>query len=115
MFNLAPLPRTLDAALRDLEHRKPEIRASAVSDLGARLKDGPDARGSAALLGALKDSSSIVRKKAALAVADANIRESREPLLALLDDQDLQVRELALVGLGELCEASDEAVRGAIE
>lgn len=114
MFNLAPLPRTLDAALRDLEHRKPEVRASAVSDLAARLKETPDARGSAALLDALKDASPSVRKKAALALADAGIKESREPLLALLEDPEMQVREMALVALGELCDASDERVARAI-
>ena len=40
MLGLPPLPRTLDAALRDIAHERQHVRHSALRDL-VRLAEGP--------------------------------------------------------------------------
>jgi HEAT repeat protein len=119
MFNLRPLPRTLPAALRDVAHRKVEVRLSALQDL-ARLacEERSEAAGQA-LISALADPMPLVRARAATALADANITASGAALLPLLQDVDAHVRETALSALGELCGPDDEpallAIRAALK
>ena len=68
-----PLPRTLEASVRDLDSAKPEIRASAIHDL-LRHARGDDA-----------------------------VRERAIPLLRKrLDDEQSKVRAAAVVGLADL-------------
>src|SRR5215203_2892794 len=83
MLGLPPLPRTLEAALRDLEHERATVRLSALHDL-ARLSEGPArAPAIAALSGALlRDASAEIRADAAIALADCEASEARAELVA---------------------------------
>lgn len=103
MFNLAPLPRNVEAALRDAEHGKVQVRLSALSDL-TRLASGPEReRIVGALLRVLAaDASPEVRARAAVALADAKADAGADSLLRALDDQDEKVRQMAVMALGEL-------------
>ncbi|HEX5101192.1 MAG TPA: HEAT repeat domain-containing protein, partial [Polyangiaceae bacterium] len=87
MLGLPPLPRTLDAALRDVEHERPAVRLSALRDL-VRLARGPARpRAVSALAQALlRDPSAESRSEAALGLADAGAHEARAELLAALED-----------------------------
>jgi HEAT repeat protein len=113
MFNLRPLPRTLPAAMRDVTHRKVEIRLSAVQDLAALAHEAP-VEAAEALVRALADPVPVVRARAAIALADARARRSSAALLPLLADVDTHVREMALSALGELCSPDDEPALDAL-
>jgi hypothetical protein len=129
MFRPPPLPRTLPAALRDIEHGDPRVRASAAADLGrfaevdAGQSGGADAgqggagqSGAAAgracgqerplrlarLEAALRDASPAVRSAAALALADLAAVEALPSLLFAIEDADPHVRQMALTALGEI-------------
>lgn len=112
MLGLPPLPRTLNAALRDVVDPKERVRLSAIRDL-VRLARAPGDRTPAlaaldrALLG---DSSAECRAEAAVALADADASESREELIAALDDQSLRVRQMTLLALGEVVKPGDAEV-----
>src|SRR5450631_3814496 len=81
MFGLRSLPRTLEAALRDLRHAKNETRLSALGDL-VRLSETSDR---ARALGALCE------------VMDS--------------DAEVHVREMALAALGEIADEADQEAR----
>jgi len=103
MLRLAPLPRTLGAALRDSEHPKQPVRVSAARDLG-RLARG-DARSEciAALVRLLQnDREAEVRAEAAVALADAEASECVPVLLGASEDESVRVREMALLALAEV-------------
>lgn len=112
MFGLRSLPRTLEAALRDLRHAKNETRISALRDL-ARLAQTPDREGALrALCDVLHSDAELhVRAAAALALGDADAKESRAALLQAVDSAPTQVREMALVALGEIAEPDDAELR----
>ncbi|HEY6727749.1 MAG TPA: HEAT repeat domain-containing protein [Polyangiaceae bacterium] len=119
MFPLAPLPRTVDAALRDAGHAKLAVRLSALADLG-RFASGPDAERAITEITRLlaHDPSSEVRAGAALALADAKAGGAGRSLLAATKDPDQKVRQMALLALGEL--GSDdrdhlETIRSALD
>lgn len=101
MLGLPPLPRTLDAALRDVSSKKPEVRADAIRDL---LRHVDDARASVvrALEGALKDADPRVRGLAATALSDAGAKEALSALLVSVEDEDAYVRQMAISALGEI-------------
>jgi hypothetical protein len=112
MLGLPPLPRTLSAALRDIVDPKERVRLSTIRDL-VRLTRVESQR--AAALEALdrtllRDSSAECRAEAAVALADADALESREVLIAALDDQSLRVRQMTLLALGEVAKAGDAGV-----
>ncbi len=112
MFGLRPLPRTLRAALLDARDRKVRVRRSAVVDLGrhAEASDGVEARGELArLLG--EDADPSVRREAAMALGSAGAVESAEALLKALADEALEVRQMAILALGETGASSPEVVR----
>ncbi len=116
MFGIRSLPRTLEAALRDLGHAKNETRISALRDL-VRLTE-TDARPQAlrALCEVLgSDADLHVRAAAALALGDAGAKESREALLAAARNAPLQVREMALAALGELGDPGDSEILALLE
>lgn len=111
MFGLRSLPRTLDAALRDLRHAKNETRISALRDLVrlAATEDRP--RAISALSEVLASDAELhVRAAAALALGDAEANEARGALLAAARSAPLQVREMALAALGELANGEDAEV-----
>jgi HEAT repeat protein len=116
VFKLSPLPRTLGAALRDVESKKAEVRISAVRDL-ARLGQ-TDSR-SEAVAGLermlLADPAPLVRAAAAEALADAQAEASAGVLLRGLADQHLRVRQMCLLALGEVSKKGDPTALGAAE
>jgi hypothetical protein len=116
VFKLAPLPRTLPAALRDLDSKKTDVRVAAARDLG-RLTGEDEQRELAvsALERTLaRDSAAAVRAAAAEALADAGARRSVPKLMAALSDQSVSVRQRAVLALGELDDESDPEVGAAV-
>jgi len=112
MFQVAPLPRTLEAARRDLSSPKPEVRADAARDLGQQGQ-GDDAPARIELLAAaLTDASPLVRRRAVLALADVDATGVVPALLGLFADPDLGVRQMAVLAVGELAQRGDEEVEG---
>lgn len=115
MFTPSPLPRTLAAAMRDVEHKKLEVRLSAVRDLG-RLAAAPDEQAIATLLRTLSsDPSPTVRAEAAMALADAGAKPAIEGLLGARRDEHPRVRQMAVLALGEVASESDQEACRAIE
>jgi HEAT repeat protein len=116
MYTPSPLPRTLEAAVRDVTHKKPEVRMSAVRDLG-RIAGGDERKAAlAALVRALEhDETAAVRSEAAIALADAQAHECLGALVAALDDGHTRVRQMAMLALGETARPSDKKARGIIE
>jgi HEAT repeat protein len=98
------LPRTFAACERDVASDKADVRASAVSDLVAHTRD-PETRTKALALvaAALKDPEAKVRARAAIALADGDGGHTHtDALIAALDDDDDEVRQLAITALGEI-------------
>jgi HEAT repeat protein len=116
MFGIRSLPRTLEAALRDLRHAKNETRISALRDL-VRLSETSDrARALSALCEVLASDAELhVRAAAALALGDAGAKESREALLAAAQSGPVQVREMAIAALGEIADPDDQPVLSLLE
>ncbi len=98
------LPRTFAACERDVASEKSDVRASAVSDLVAHTRD-PETRTKALELvaKALKDPEPKVRARAAIALADGDGGHTHtDALVAALEDDDDEVRQLAITALGEI-------------
>lgn len=116
MLGLAPLPRTLAAALRDVEHKKVEIRLSALKDLGRLAAEGKSEAVRALSAALANDTAPAVRSEAAVALADARATSAVPELLAALtEDPVVRVRQLALVALGELGSGDDAELRARVE
>jgi HEAT repeat protein len=101
MFRAPQLPRTLEAALRDLGDKKPSVRESAVHDLVPHA-EATRARVLDALTKTLRDEAPSVRAAAATALADVDGREAMDALLAAADDEAVEVRQMAIAALGEV-------------
>ena len=116
MFGIRSLPRTLEAALRDLRHTKNETRLSALRDL-VRLTETPDRpRALSALCEVMASDADVhVRSAAALALGDAEAVESRPALRDAVLSGPVQVREMALAALGEIAEPGDAEVLALLE
>lgn len=108
MFGYRPLPRTFEAALRDLKADKPQVRVEALRDLRRHAEDHR-AKVIAAIADALTDKEADVRLAAATALADLEAVEAVDALIKAADDKDLRVRQLALAGLGEIGDARGKA------
>jgi len=115
------LPRTLGAAIRDLDSPKTSVRVSALHDLGRLARDA-DHRADAveAMVRTLRaDADAVARAEAAVALADAEATEAVPVLIEMAADAHLRVRQMVLVALGELSGASDsdalEVVYDALE
>lgn len=95
-----PLPRTLEAALRDVRDPKPLVRASAARDL---VPHGAEARERviAALEKALADDNALVRATAAEALGDLAAADALPALLVAVEDEHQLVRQKAIAALGE--------------
>lgn len=114
MFRVPLLPRTLDAALRDLGSTKPAVRVEAVRQLVPHAEGARDAV-LGGLTGALADAAPEVRAAAATALADLGAKEAVPRLLALAEDGEVRVREMVFAALGELGdERALPAVQGAL-
>lgn len=102
-----PLPRNLEASVRDLDSAKPEVRVSAISDL-LRHATGDEAvrvRAIPLLQKRLDDEQSKVRAAAAVGLADLDAKDAVPALLRAVDDDDAYVRQMVLNTLGELADA----------
>jgi HEAT repeat protein len=97
----SPLPRTLEAALRDLGEKKPEVRASAVRDL-ARHSESDRERVIGGLERALTDQNALVRATSAECLGELVATESLPKLLVAVEDEHQLVRQNAILALGEL-------------
>jgi len=116
MFGIRSLPRTLEAALRDLGHAKNETRISALRDLVRLTETDARVRALAALCEVLGSEADLhVRAAAALALGDANAKESRQALLDAARSAPVQVREMALAALGEIGEPGDPEILALLE
>jgi HEAT repeat protein len=108
MFQPPPLPRTLEASLRDLASERPAVRTSAIRDLARHAARDEAARLRAIPLfeRALKDDEhGEVRGAAAVALADVKGNEALATILAAVEDVDAYVRQMALSALGEIGDA----------
>jgi len=101
MFGRTLLPRTLEAAIRDISSTKVTVRVDAVRDL---VPHGDESRERVvrALEGALRDPAAPVRSAAAVALADLRASEALPSLLIALEDDDGEVRQMAITALGEI-------------
>ncbi len=111
MFGLRTLPRTLDAALRDMRHVKNETRISALRDLVRLSETESRERAIAAICEVMASDADLhVRAAAALALGDSDAKEAREALLDAARSAPIPVREMALAALGEIAEPCDGGV-----
>jgi hypothetical protein len=101
MFGATQLPRTLDAALRDLGSEKTRVRASAARDLGLYAEDARD-RVIHALKKAIRDDEAEVRAAAATTLADLQAAEALPDLLLAVEDESPLARQMAITALGEI-------------
>lgn len=120
MLGFQPLPRTLDAALRDVEHDRPDVRLATLGDLKRHAREGNAAALRALSLRLSEDPEPSVRAGAALALADIDAHAALPALVAATNDGDAAVRQMALLGVGELApvdhaEARAAATRGLVD
>lgn len=115
MFELAPLPRNLEATLRDVHAKRVDVRKSVLRDL-ARHLDGPSRAAVAESLRHLlrEDPDVEVRVLSAIAAADGGATELLPELLEALRDPSPRVTQFALLAIGELAPGFD-AVRSGVE
>ncbi len=104
MFAPRPLPRTLEASVRDLSSEKASVRASALVDLvrHASLDEGVRARAIPMLEKALSDAAAEVRSAAAVGLADVRGKEALPALLVAMEDVNVHTRQMAINALGEI-------------
>jgi HEAT repeat protein len=113
MLGFSPLPRTLAAALRDAEHARPDVRLATLADLKRLARGGSDGAVAALVERLRSDPDPNVRAAAALALADIDARHEVDVVVAAAADQDPRVRQMALLGVGELAEPDHESARAA--
>lgn len=112
MFKVAPLPRNLQACRRDLSHNDTKVRLAVLRDLARTAEQGDRGERITLLLSALGDESAEVRRQALVALADMQAREARDRALSLLRDPQIEVRQMAVLCLGEIAEHGDDEVAG---
>src|ERR1700733_11351716 len=108
MFAPSPLPRTLEASFRDLGSTSYATRASAIRDVVRHALADAGTRGRAVPLlerALSSDTASSVRAAAAVALADLGAGEALATLLVAVEDEDPNVRQMALTALGEIGDA----------
>lgn len=91
----------LEAALRDLEHKDPRVRAQAADALG-RVDDGERMMALAPLTRAADDAHPSVRYAALLSLGELSAAESVATVIAHLGDEIPLCREAATIALGQL-------------
>ena len=104
MFGPPPLPRNLEASVRDLGSARAEVRASSIEDLvrHARADDAVRSRAVPLVSQRLADDDARVRAAAATALADLHASEAVAALLVAVEDDHAHVRQMALNALGEI-------------
>ncbi len=103
----------LEAALRDLEHRDPRVRAQAADALG-RSDDGERYAAEPALLRACDDPHPSVRYAALLSLGELAAAGAVGVLAAHLGDGEPLCREAAAIALGQLGPAGGAAAWDAL-
>ena len=111
VFKVVQLPRTLSAALRDVESPKAAVRRSAIKDLARFAQTDARAEVLAALVRALDDDLVDVRADALVALADSQAAEHLARIVEAASDAQPRVRQMALLALGELGGAADDEAR----
>jgi HEAT repeat protein len=111
MLGFTPLPRTLDAALRDADSASVDVRLSSLADLKRHARDGSDAARQLLVQKLSADPEPKVRAGAALALADIDAHGELGALVSATADQDPHVRQMALLGVGELAEPDHAEAR----
>jgi HEAT repeat protein len=101
MFRAPSLPRTLEAALRDVRSPSAQVRAEAARELVPHA-DLAREKVVRALEAALRDETPKVRSVAAISLADVEAHESLPSLLLAMEDDDAHVRQMAITALGEI-------------
>ncbi len=102
MFGARPLPRTLEAALRDRTAEKAEVRAGALRDLVAHDGEAHEQVVRALQRALREDEAADVRAVAATALADLKAGEALPELLFAVEDAAPYVRQMAIAALGEI-------------
>jgi HEAT repeat protein len=113
MLGFSPLPRTLEAALRDAQHARADVRLSCLADLKRHARGGSDEAVRALVTRLKSDPEPQVRANAALSLADIDATGELDELVAAVADQEPTVRQMALLGVGELAEPEHQAARAA--
>jgi HEAT repeat protein len=113
MLGFTPLPRTLEAALRDAEHARPDVRLASLNDLKRHARGGSDDAVKALVTRLKSDPEPQVRANAALSLADIDARTELDVLVAATADREPAVRQMALLGVGELAEPEHTEARAA--
>lgn len=101
MFLEIPTQINIDAALRDLEHPDPRVRASAASALDRAPLDRRE-EVCLALRNALDDGRGDVRYAAALSLREHEDADAVPRLLSMLEDRDPMARQAAVMALGRI-------------
>jgi HEAT repeat protein len=112
MLGFTPLPRTLEAALRDAEHVRSDVRLATLSDLKRHARDGHTPALAALGDRLRRDPDPQVRAAAALSLADIDARSELALLVEAAEDAEPSVRQMALIAVGELAHAEHEGARG---
>ncbi len=112
VFKVSPLPRTLQAAKRDLASEQVSVRRDAVADLGHQREAASRSERVELLVSALRDPAPSVRRQAAVALADLEASEATGALVELLADPELAVRQMVVMAVGELASTEDEETLG---
>jgi HEAT repeat protein len=120
MLGFTPLPRTLEAALRDAEDARADVRLATLSDLKRHARSGSETARRLLAKQLAADPEPQVRGGAALALADIDAHGELSALVAATADHDPYVRQMALLGVGELAdpehaEARAVATRGLVD
>jgi HEAT repeat protein len=111
MLGFTPLPRNLEAALRDAADARADVRLATLSDLKRHARGGSDAARKLLAKQLSADPEPRVRAGAALALADIDAHGELAALVAATADQDPHVRQMALLGVGELAEPDHAEAR----
>lgn len=90
-----------DAALRDLEHKDPRVRAQAADALG-RVADAEIPIALAALARAVNDAHPSVRYAALLSLGELGAAGGAQSIIPHLDDDEPLCREASAIALGQL-------------
>ncbi|MCC6526786.1 MAG: HEAT repeat domain-containing protein [Polyangiaceae bacterium] len=106
------LPRTFEASLRDLEHPKVAVRVAAAHDLGRHVEAHREDVVAALCRALADDPADPVRAAAALVLGEVDATEALEALLGAVEDESVQVQEMALCAVGELVSPTDAADGG---
>lgn len=115
MLGFTPLPRTLEAALRDVADARPQIRLATLSDLKRHAREAKTEARLALVLRLEGDPEPQVRAAAALALADIDAEDQLPALVKASADADARVRQMALLAVGELAPPGDAAAQAAAQ